>query len=116
MKFPHNTNFSQFWLLGEKSCGGEKLCKMPDPSYYKVIVPIEQPVCNRLAENRQLAGLSSPSSMVIALWVWGLEESFRTQILNVNRPSNHPSTSKTRPQVKQARLPTKKAIALRPYY
>ena len=32
MKFPHNTNFSQFWLLGEKSCGGEKLCKMPDPT------------------------------------------------------------------------------------
>ena len=35
------------------------------------------------------------------------KESSRTQIFNVNRPSNHPSTTKTRPQVKQARLPTK---------
>ena len=40
------------------------------------------------------------------------KDSSRTQILNVNRPSNHPSTTKTRPQVKQARLPTKTAFAL----
>ena len=31
------------------------------------------------------------------------KESSRTQILNVNRPSNHPNTTKTRRQVKQAR-------------
>ena len=34
------------------------------------------------------------------------EESSRTQILNVNRPS----TTKPRPQVKQDRLPTKTAV------
>ena len=46
-----------------------------------------------------------------------VQDSFRTQILNVNRPSNHPiSTTKTRPQVKQARLPTKTAVALGPSY
>ena len=45
-----------------------------------------------------------------------LQDSSRTQILNVNRPSNHPSTTKTRPQVKQARLPTKTAVALGPSY
>ena len=44
------------------------------------------------------------------------KESSRTQILNVNRPSNHPSTTKTRPQVKQARLPTKTAVVLGPSY
>ena len=33
MKFspPISRRASQFWLLGEKSCGGEILCKMPDP-------------------------------------------------------------------------------------
>ena len=40
------------------------------------------------------------------------KDSSQTQILNVNRPSNHPSTTKTRPQAKQARLPTKTAVAL----
>ena len=44
------------------------------------------------------------------------KESPRTQILNVNRPSNHPRYTKTRPQVKQARLPTKTAVALGPSY
>jgi len=44
MKFPHNTNFSQFWLLGEKSCGGEKLCKMPDP---KSVVPKVQVITGK---------------------------------------------------------------------
>ena len=47
--------------------------------------------------------------------VW-YKDSSRTQILNVNRPRNHPSTTKTRPQVKQARLPTKTAVALGPSY
>ena len=45
-----------------------------------------------------------------------LKDSSRTQILTVNRPSNHPSTTKTRPQMKQARLPTKTAVALGPSY
>ena len=45
-----------------------------------------------------------------------LEDSSRTQILNVNRPSNHPSIAKTRPHVKQARLPTKTAVPLGPSY
>ena len=44
------------------------------------------------------------------------QESSRTQILNANHPSNHPSTTKTRPQVKQARLPTKTAVVLGPSY
>ena len=39
-----------------------------------------------------------------------LKDSSRTQILNVNRPSNHASITKTRPQVKQARLPTKRPL------
>ena len=45
-----------------------------------------------------------------------LKESSRIQILNVNRRSNHPSTTKPRPQVKQARLPTKTAVVLGPSY
>ena len=44
------------------------------------------------------------------------QESSRTQILNVNRPSNHPRYTKTRPQVKQARLPTKTVVTLRLSY
>ena len=43
-----------------------------------------------------------------------LEDSSRTQILNVNRPSNHPRVKKPRQQMKQAHLPTKTAVALGP--
>ena len=45
-----------------------------------------------------------------------IKDSSRSQILHLNRPSNHPSTTRTRPEVKQACLPTKTAVVLGPSY